>query len=261
MRRILERTPSFRRCSRRSARCEIHAKPRVHYATRFAAKGGRAQGARHRFSRGVANHDVEVRRNARSPSVVRPPRRDRRRAGRARATAVAIVHAYRRRGLRARHHRGVGACTGGTRGTPWRSWRSSSRPAASSTRWTSRRRGRKRPGRGLAERRGACGRPCASEGAGSRSGPPRLESASGRSLLNTQILAFHAIFSLRTFEARFGRVLQIPTGDLGRYEALLVPAGLNSPESGSVVRKTKKLLTFGRSRVREVLALATVLAS
>ena len=61
MRRILERTPSFRE----------KVFPEVHYATRFAAKEAVLKALGTGFSRGIANHDVEVRRNAKGrPFVV-----------------------------------------------------------------------------------------------------------------------------------------------------------------------------------------------
>lgn len=74
MRRILERTPSFREkvfSDEERAYCESTANPEVHYATRFAAKEAVLKALGTGFSRGVANHDVEVRRNAKGrPSVV-----------------------------------------------------------------------------------------------------------------------------------------------------------------------------------------------
>lgn len=74
MRRILERTPSFREkvfSEEERAYCESTANPEVHYATRFAAKEAVLKALGTGFSRGVANHDVEVRRNAKGrPFVV-----------------------------------------------------------------------------------------------------------------------------------------------------------------------------------------------
>ena len=67
MRRILERTPSFREkvfSEEERSYCESTANPEVHYATRFAAKEAVLKALGTGFSRGIANHDVEVRRNA-----------------------------------------------------------------------------------------------------------------------------------------------------------------------------------------------------
>ena len=66
MRAILERTPSFREkvfSAEERAYCDSTAMPEVHYATRFAAKEAVLKALGTGFSRGVANHDVEVRRN------------------------------------------------------------------------------------------------------------------------------------------------------------------------------------------------------
>ena len=74
MRRILERTPSFREkvfSEEERSYCESTANPEVHYATRFAAKEAVLKALGTGFSRGIANHDVEVRRNAKGrPFVV-----------------------------------------------------------------------------------------------------------------------------------------------------------------------------------------------
>ena len=74
MRRILERTPSFREkvfSEEERAYCESTAMPDVHYATRFAAKEAVLKALGTGFSRGIANHDVEVRRNSKGrPYVV-----------------------------------------------------------------------------------------------------------------------------------------------------------------------------------------------
>lgn len=74
MRAILARTPSFREkvfSEEERAYCEATATPEVHYATRFAAKEAVLKALGTGFARGIANHDVEVRRNAKGrPYVV-----------------------------------------------------------------------------------------------------------------------------------------------------------------------------------------------
>ena len=67
MRRILERTPSFRtRVFSESERayCDGTANPEVHYATRFAAREAVLKALGTGFAEGIGVRDVEVRRNA-----------------------------------------------------------------------------------------------------------------------------------------------------------------------------------------------------
>ena len=74
VRRILERTPSFRErvfSEEERAYCDATANPEVHYATRFAAKEAVVKALGTGFTRGIGVRDIEVRRNAKGrPSVV-----------------------------------------------------------------------------------------------------------------------------------------------------------------------------------------------
>lgn len=74
VRRILERTPSFRErvfSEEERAYCDAAANPEVHYATRFAAKEAVVKALGTGFTRGIGVRDIEVRRNAKGrPSVV-----------------------------------------------------------------------------------------------------------------------------------------------------------------------------------------------
>lgn len=74
VRRILERTPSFRTrvfSEEERAYCDATANPEVHYATRFAAKEAVVKALGTGFSRGIGVRDIEVRRNAKGrPYVV-----------------------------------------------------------------------------------------------------------------------------------------------------------------------------------------------
>ncbi len=74
MKRILERTPSFRLrvfSEGERAYCDAAAAPEVHYATRFAAKEAVLKALGTGFSEGIGVRDVEVRRNAKGrPYVV-----------------------------------------------------------------------------------------------------------------------------------------------------------------------------------------------
>ena len=74
VRRILERTPSFRArvfSEGERAYCDATANPEVHYATRFAAKEAVVKALGTGFSRGIGVRDIEVRRNAKGrPYVV-----------------------------------------------------------------------------------------------------------------------------------------------------------------------------------------------
>ena len=67
MRRILERTPSFRErvfSDEERAYCDGTANPEVHYATRFAAREAVLKALGTGFAEGIGVRDVEVRRNA-----------------------------------------------------------------------------------------------------------------------------------------------------------------------------------------------------
>ena len=74
VRRILERTPSFRErvfSEEERAYCDAAANPEVHYATRFAAKEAVVKALGTGFTRGIGVRDIEVRRNAKGrPYVV-----------------------------------------------------------------------------------------------------------------------------------------------------------------------------------------------
>lgn len=74
VRRILERTPSFRTrvfSEEERAYCDATANPEVHYATRFAAKEAVVKALGTGFTRGIGVRDIEVRRNAKGrPYVV-----------------------------------------------------------------------------------------------------------------------------------------------------------------------------------------------
>ena len=67
VRRILERTPSFRErvfSEEERANCDATANPEVHYATRFAAKEAVLKALGTGFSQGIGVRDVEVRRTS-----------------------------------------------------------------------------------------------------------------------------------------------------------------------------------------------------
>ena len=74
MRRILERTPSFKSktfSEAECAYCDSKASPEVHYATRFAAKEAVLKALGTGFSDGIWTHDIEVRRTSKGrPYVV-----------------------------------------------------------------------------------------------------------------------------------------------------------------------------------------------
>ena len=112
MRKILKRSSAFARkvfSAEECRYCDATAQPAVHYATRFAAKGGGAQGVGHGLLPGHRRARCGGSPNVEGPTV-RCAHRARQAGGagarRARAAAFAVVHAYRCGGVRHGHHRG-----------------------------------------------------------------------------------------------------------------------------------------------------------